>query len=131
MRAAAILSALALAAGPGAADWGRFGYDAARSSASPVSTGITAGNLSKLHRRQVQLDGTVDSSAIYLHDVTVGGKRHDVLVMPTTYGRTEAIDPASGTVLWRYVPASYGSLARSAQITTATPIADPDRRFVY
>jgi len=131
MWAAAALSALALAAPPGAADWTRFGYDAARSSAGPAATGITAANVAKLKRTQVALDGTVDSSAIYLHGVTVRGARHDVLVVTTTYGRTEALDATSGNVLWRYVPASYGGLAGSAQITTATPVADPNRRFVY
>jgi hypothetical protein len=131
MRAAAVLSALAVAASPGAADWTRFGFDAARSSASPLATGITAGNVGKLRRQQVRLDGTVDSSAIYLRGVTVKGRQHDVLVVTTTYGRTEAVDAANGNVLWRYQPPAYASLAGSAQITTATPVADPNRRFVY
>ena len=126
-----MLSALVVAAAPGASDWTRFGSDAARSSAGPASTGITAQSLSKLRRQQVQLDGTVDSSAIFLRDVQVGGKRHDVLVVTTTYGRTEALDAANGHVLWRFTPSSYATLAGSAQITTATPVADPDRRFVY
>src|SRR5205823_8199100 len=68
---------------------------------------------------------------IYLHDVRVGSSTHDVFFVTTTYGRTEAIDAANGKVLWRYVPASYGSSAGSAQITTMTPVADPDRTAIY
>ena len=37
----------------------------------PAATGITAANVAKLTRRQVSLDGTVDSSPIYLHGVSV------------------------------------------------------------
>ena len=51
----------------------------------------------KLVRQQVQLDGTVDSSPIYLHAVSVHGTKHDVFFVTTTYGKTEAIDAASGS----------------------------------
>ena len=79
----------------------------------------------------MQLDGTVDSSPIYLHDVRVRGAIHDVFVVTTTYGRTEAIDAANGRVLWRYTPTGYSGWAGTAQITTATPAADPSRAWVY
>src|SRR5438105_2560155 len=71
-------------------DWTRFGWDAARSSASPDSTGISASNAGTLRRQQVTIDGTVDASAIYLHDVQVGGggASHDVFFVTTTYGKT-------------------------------------------
>jgi outer membrane protein assembly factor BamB len=70
----------------------------------------------------VSLDGTVDSSPIY-----VAGK----LVVTTTYGKTEALDPDTGKVLWRFTPPAYGRLAGSAQITNATPAASTDRTAVY
>jgi hypothetical protein len=70
----------------------------------------------------VVLDGTVDSSAIYVNGL---------FVVTTTYGRTEAIDPASGAVRWRFTPPGYSSWAGSPQITTATPVADPSRKWVY
>jgi outer membrane protein assembly factor BamB len=79
----------------------------------------------------VQVGGTVDSAPIYLHDVKVGGKVRDVFFVTTSYGRTEAIDAARGTVLWRYTPAAYPSFAGTAQITTMTPLADPGRAAVY
>ena len=112
-------------------DWTRFGYAAARSSAGPAATGITAADVGRLQRHRVDLDGTVDSSAIYLRAVRVGGGAHDALFVTTTYGRTEAIDADSGSVLWRFTPPGYSSWAGSAQITTATPVADPGRAWIY
>jgi PQQ-like domain len=112
-------------------DWRMFGFGPARSNSGPASAGITAANVSHLRRRQVRLDGTVDSSAIYLHDVRVRGKSRDVFFVTTTYGKTEAIDAAGGSVLWRYTPAGYGSWAGSYRITNATPVADPSRASIY
>ncbi len=112
-------------------DWTRFGWDARRSNDDPHATGITAANVASLVRHQVQLPGTVDSSAIYLHGVSVGGAKHDAFFVTTTYGITLAIDAASGKILWRWTPPSYSHLAGSAQITTATPVADPSRRWIY
>jgi outer membrane protein assembly factor BamB len=79
----------------------------------------------------VQLPGTVDSSAIYLHGVDVEGATHDTLFVTTTYGVTLAIDVHSRAILWQWKPPSYASLAGSAQITTATPVADPSRNWIY
>jgi outer membrane protein assembly factor BamB len=112
-------------------DWTRFGYDAARSSSGPRATGITAANVGKLRRQQISLDGTVDSSPIYLRGARIGGRAHDAFFVTTSYGRTLAIDADTGRVLWRFVPRGYGSWAGSSQITQATPVADPNRRFVY
>jgi hypothetical protein len=113
------------------ADWTRFGYDARRSSDDPSSTGIDAASVQRLVRRQVQLPGTVDASAIYLHGVAVAGGVHDTLFVTTTYGITLAIDAASGSILWQWKPPGYSSFAGSAQITTATPVADPSRKWIY
>jgi hypothetical protein len=116
---------------PTGQDWTRFGWDAGRSSAPTTASGITRDNVSSLVRQQVTLDGTVDASAIYLHGVQVNGALHDVFFVTTTYGKTLAIDADSGIVLWRYTPSAYNSWAGSYQITTATPVADPDRTAVY
>jgi hypothetical protein len=125
----ALLSAAALVVGGAhvGGDWARFGYDAARHNSGPAATGITAANVGTLKRQAVQLDGTVDSSPIYLRGIA--GK--DLFVVTTTYGRTEAIDASNGAVVWRYTPPTYGSYAGSARITNATPVADPDRKYVY
>jgi outer membrane protein assembly factor BamB len=134
----ALSAALALAVSASAAprasaghDWLRFGWSASRSSAPTFATGITATNVRSLVRQQVTLDGTVDSSPIYLHGVKAGGATHDVFFVTTTYGKTEAIDAANGNVLWRFTPPGYSSWAGTAQITTATPVADPGRQWVY
>ncbi len=113
------------------ADWLRFDYDAQRSGVGPAATGINAANVGKLRLRKVRLPGTVDSSAIELHGVSVGGRVRDVIVVTTTYGRTIALDPATGKLLWEFTPADIDSYEGSSQFTTATPIADPDRGFVY
>jgi outer membrane protein assembly factor BamB len=112
-------------------DWTRFGWDAVRTSAPTYSTGITAANVRSLKRQQVRLDGTVDASPIYLHDVNVNGGVHDVFFVTTSYGKTEAIDAGNGNVLWRFTPSDYSSYAGGAQITNTTPVADPSRRWIY
>jgi outer membrane protein assembly factor BamB len=124
----ALMLAASASAAPRAAsghDWLRFGWSASRSSAPTFAPGITAANVRSLVRQQVKLDG------IYLHDVRAGGATHDVFFVTTTYGRTEAIDAANGKVLWRFTPPGYSSWAGTAQITTATPVADPGRQWVY
>lgn len=112
-------------------DWPAFGFDAARSNASTARAGITVGELGALTARTVTLDGTVDASPIYLHGATVNGAIHDAFFVTTSYGITEAIDADSGTILWRHIPAGYDRLKGTAQITTATPVADPGREFIY
>jgi hypothetical protein len=87
--------------------------------------------LAGLRRTTVQVGGTVDSSPIYLHGALVGGAAHNALVVTTTYGKTLAIDADSAKILWTFTPPRYSSWAGSAQITTASPLADPGRRFVY
>jgi outer membrane protein assembly factor BamB len=84
-----------------------------------------------LARQQVHLPGTVDSSAIYLHGVSVHGATHDAFFVTTTYGITLAIDASSGNILWRWTPPGYSRRAGSPQITTATPVADPSRKWIY
>ena len=126
-RAAAAFTAVAAAfAAHGAAqptqNWTTFDYTASRTGVGPASTGVTAANVKSLVLKKVQLDGTVDSSAIY-----VAGR----LFVTTTYGRTEAIDPSTGAVAWRFTPPGYASWAGTAQITTATPVADPSLKWIY
>jgi hypothetical protein len=54
-----------------------------------------------------------------------------VIFVTSTYGRTLAIDADSAKTLWTFTPPSVARLAGGPQITTASPIADPSRRFVY
>ncbi|HEY5195697.1 MAG TPA: PQQ-binding-like beta-propeller repeat protein [Solirubrobacteraceae bacterium] len=112
-------------------DWPEFGLNAQRGDATSQPTGVTAAGVGTLKDRRVSLPGTVDSSPIYLHDVRVGRVSVDVVVVSTTYGRTIAINPASGKLLWTFTPPGYAGWAGSPQITNSSPVADPDRRFVY
>jgi outer membrane protein assembly factor BamB len=112
-------------------DWPEFGLNPQRTDVSENATGITSANVTHLRRVQLKLGGTVDSSPIYLHGALVDGATHNVIVLTTTYGRTLAVDADSGSILWTFTPPGYAKWAGSAQITTASPLADPDRRFVY
>ena len=115
----------------GDGDWTRFDYNAQRSGVGPAFTGITAADVGRLRRRVVHINGVADSSAIELHAVKIRGRPRDVAILTTTYGRTVAIDVGTGAKLWEFVPPDIRSYQGSAQITTASPVADPDRRFVY
>jgi hypothetical protein len=117
---------------PGAvAVWPAFGYDAAGSDDDPSSTGITAANLRQLTPTVVHLPGVVDSSPVYVRNALVDGTRHDVYVVDTSYGRTFAIDAASGAILWQFVPRGIANWEGSPIITTSSPVVDPSLGFVY
>ena len=103
-------------------DWLTFDWSASRTGVNPYATGITAANVKSLTLRKVTLDGTVDSSALYVHGL---------FIVTTTYGKTEAINASTGAVKWRFTPPGYASWAGSAQITTATPVADPTEKWIY
>jgi hypothetical protein len=118
-------------AGSELTDWPEFGLDAQRADATSRPTGITAADVSSLSDRRIALPGTVDSSPIYLHAVRVGARTRDVAIVTTTYGRTIALDPTTGRLLWTFTPTGYAGWSGTAQITNSSPIADPDRRFVY
>ncbi|HVA94455.1 MAG TPA: PQQ-binding-like beta-propeller repeat protein [Candidatus Dormibacteraeota bacterium] len=115
----------------GGSDWTQFGGDQASSSSSNSGAGITAANVASLSPHQIQLDGTVDASVIYLRGVNVMGAKHDVFFMTTTYGKTIAVDANHGSILWEYTPPKYQSWEGSRQITNSTPVADPDRQYIY
>lgn len=104
------------------ADWRQFGDDAQSSGVGPANTGITAANAARLSLRQVQIDGVADSAAI-----AVG----NTLVVTTTYGKAIAIDAGTGRRLWEFRPSGVNAAPGNPQVTTASPAADPDRRFVY
>ena len=126
----ATVAAPAAAAVP-AMDWPTFDFNTQRSGVGPTDTGITAANLHSLRRIAVRLPGTVDSSAVELANVTVKGATHDVAIMTTSYGRTLALNVVNGHLLWEYSPASVSRLQGGSQITTASPVVDPDDQYVY
>ncbi len=126
-----LVLALASAAVAQPRDWPRFGYDPSGSNSPSVDMGIGAGDLASLSLRKVELDGTVDSSPIYLGGVAIGGAVRDAFFVTTSYGKTLAIDADEGRILWEFTPPSYAKLAGSYRITNASPVADPGRDFIY
>jgi PQQ-like domain len=112
-------------------DWPEFDLDPQRSGVSELATGIMPANVAHLRRRTVSLPGTVDSSPVYARGASVAGASHDAIVVTTTYGRTIALDAGTGATLWTFTPPGYGTWAGSAQITTTSPLIDPDRTAVY
>jgi outer membrane protein assembly factor BamB len=126
----AVASAAHTAAVP-TGDWRQFGDNAQASGVGPAVTGITAANAGSLTVRTVTIDGVADSAAIELHDIPSGRGRHDVIAVTTSYGRTIAIDAGTGRRLWEFVPGGVNSTPGNPQVTTASPVADPDRRYLY
>ena len=112
-------------------EWPEFGLDPQRSDVSERATGITSSNLLHLRHLTVTLEGTVDSSPVYLHGGLVDGTAHNVVVITTTYGKTIAIDANSGRILWTFTPPGYTRWAGTNQITNTSPLIDPDRLFIY
>jgi hypothetical protein len=115
----AVVAGSAFGAGSNPA-WSRFGYDAARSSRGPATTGITAANVRRLVRQRVSLGGTVDSSPI----LAAG-----LVVVTTSYGKAVALDPRTGHIRWRFTPPGYDSWAGTYRITNSSPVSDG--RYVW
>lgn len=130
---AAVVASVTVNAGPvqRGHDWPTFDHDARRSGASADQTGITAGSVGSMKRVQVPIDGTIDSSVIYLDKVQVRGAARDTFFGTTSYGKTLAIDADTGAVVWTYTPQGFASWQGSSQITNASPVADPDRQYIY
>jgi putative pyrroloquinoline-quinone binding quinoprotein len=128
---AATAPAASAAAAIPSADWLQFGDNAQSSGSGPADTGITAATAGGLRLREAHIDGVADSAAVEISGATVRGARRDVLVVTTTYGRTIAVDASTGRTLWEFRPSGVHSAPGNPQVTTASPAADRDRRFVY
>jgi PQQ-like domain len=125
------LAPVATAAAASPSDWTRFGFDAARSNASTADSGLTAASLRHLRRQQISLPGTADSSPVFVRGTNLDGGKQGIFIVTTTYGKTVAIDAASGHTRWTFTPPGYAKWAGTAQITTATPLVDPAAGVVY
>ncbi len=112
-------------------DWLTFDGGAGRSGDVEAATGITRATLRDLRARVVTVPGTVDSAAVELTGVAIGGRARDVAFMTTSYGITFALDLQSGQILWQYVPPGSKALVGGPQITASTPVLDPDRDYLY
>jgi outer membrane protein assembly factor BamB len=130
---AAAPAAATAAAGPATvtSTWTQFGDNPQRSGVGPQRTGITAGDLGELRLREVRIPGIADSAAVERPGVRIGGRAHDLVAVTTSYGTTVAFDARTGQRLWQFTPRHVNSTPGNPQVTTATPIIDPDGRFLY
>jgi outer membrane protein assembly factor BamB len=112
-------------------DWRQFGDNAQATGVGPSDTGITPANVGRLSLRTIRIDGVADSAAIELHGVRAAGGRHDLVAVTTSYGKTIAFDARTGSRLWEFDPAGVNSTPGNPQVTTASPVADPDRGYIY
>jgi outer membrane protein assembly factor BamB len=126
-----------------ASDWPTFGGGNTRTNANTAPTKISAANVGSMVRQQVRISAPIDAGLIYLSGVKVNGTSHDVFFGTTNVGRTVAIDANDGKVLWEYRTPGFDELAAATgvptgsrglivkQITNSTPVADPNRQYIY
>jgi outer membrane protein assembly factor BamB len=106
-------------------DWPMFGHDPARSSDAAGDTAISVSNIKGLHRRWVaNLDAPADSAPIFISDVTVSGKKLNVLFVTSRKGTTYAIAADRGSLIWTHSTSG-------PNITNSMPAADPSRQWIY
>lgn len=113
----------------GARDYPMFSLDPMRSGVNAAEHAITPDTVGRLVELwSTRLTGVADESVIEL--AGVGPKRAPNLLYTTTrQGVTYALNAANGAVVWTFNPHD-GNLP-AAQITTATPAADPSRAWIY
>ena len=117
----------ALALTTQAADWPQFGYDATHSGSNTAETTITAATvpqMASLYANPVTLSSTVDSAPVYLSGVATPGGTKNLLFFLSKNGKVLAIDAATGGEVWSHQTSG-------TQPTTASPVIDPNRLFVY
>ena len=102
-----------------------FGHDQSRSNDATGDTALSVNDIHRLHRRWViDLDAPADSAPILLSNVTVSGKKSDLLFVTSRNGTTYGIDADRGAILWSY--STHGP-----NITSSMPAADPSRQWIY
>jgi hypothetical protein len=111
--------------------WTQFGDNPQRSGVGPQRTGITAADLGDLRLRAVRIPGIADSAAVERPGVRIGGRAHDLVAVTTSYGTTVAFDAQTGQRLWQFTPRHVNATPGNPQVTTATPVIDPDGRYLY
>jgi hypothetical protein len=111
--------------------WTQFGDNPQRSGVGPDRTRITAADVGDLRLRTVRIPGIADSAAVEWPGVRIGGRTHDLVAVTTTYGATIAFDARTGRRLWQFTPPHVNATPGNPQVTTATPVIDPDGRYLY
>ncbi len=114
---------------PALDDYPTFNLDAMRSGINTEEHVLSATTVSGLKEVwSSQLDGVADESVIEL--AHVGSARAPNLLFTTTRrGVTYALNAADGKVVWTFDP--HDDQLPAYRITTATPVADPSRAWIY
>jgi outer membrane protein assembly factor BamB len=93
---------LALPAGTSAADWTTYGSSTLRTGYSSAEKTITASNAKRLKPLwSSPIGGFVDTQPVVASGVRVKGKRRDLVYVGNENGRFQAVNAATGKVVWR------------------------------
>lgn len=118
-------------------DWLQFNFDPQHSGNDTLETKISAANVAQLQMLfQVALPVRADNAPVYLHAVQTPQGYRNFLFLTTRAGQIIALDARTGHQIWmkQYGPGSceteYGP-HHEVCYTTAAPVLDPNRRFVY
>jgi PQQ-like domain len=110
-------------------DVARTGQNANEGSLTPAN--VNAATFGLLHT--VMVDGGVDAQPLYLSQVAIQGKAHNVAYVATEHGSVYAVDAESGASLWQASILANGETPSDthscSQVTpeigiTATPVID-------
>jgi hypothetical protein len=85
-------------------DVATFKNDRSRSGLNPAETTLTLANVNSLSfglLHTVMVDGKVDAQPLYLSQVPMSGKTHNVAFVATEHGSVYAIDAVTGTPIWQ------------------------------
>ncbi|HEY8284968.1 MAG TPA: PQQ-binding-like beta-propeller repeat protein [Chloroflexota bacterium] len=117
------------ASSPSLIDYPLFNFNPMRTGINPSERVLTPSTVGRLKRLwSVQLNGVADESVIELTGLGPG-KIRNLLYTTTRRGVTYALDAGTGAKVWTFDP--HDLVLPDAQITTATPAADPSKAWVY
>jgi outer membrane protein assembly factor BamB len=112
-----------------AVDYPMFNLDAMRSGINTAESILSPTTVSGLTSRwSARLGGVADESLIELAHVG-GSNRPNLLFTTTRRGVTYALNAVDGKVVWTFDP--HLDQLPDYRITTATPVADPSRAWIY
>ena len=126
----------AVAPGATAPDVTTYHYDNARDGLNAQETSLTLANVSSTQFGKIgfdPVDGKVDAQPLYLANLMVGGKQHNVLYVATEHDSVYAFDADTGSQIWKTSILSAGEATsddhRCEQISpeigiTSTPVID-------
>lgn len=105
--------------------WPAFNGGGSRNGINTLEGTLSQQNVGRLAQLwQSNLPAVVDSSPVALAHVATAGGFKDLLFIDTKSGSLLAINEANGQIVWR-------KDTQGVNITTSTPVIDPNWRYVY